>query len=182
MYPPHFIKTMVLLIAAMVPTQVNAGSNNHHHEHKPHVHGVSEIQLVMSEHQIELNFESPANNILGFEHSAQSPKEKQKVLAAKEILSTAASLFTFKGTTCSPSPSVININSLLQKREKKHHEISAQYRFTCDSVNELESIQIQLFNYFENIAEIKIQWISQYKQGMEILTPNKQLLNTGQLL
>ena len=182
MYSPNLIKAMVLLIAAMVSIQVNAGSNNHHHEHKPHVHGVSEIQLVMSEHQIELNFESPANNILGFEHSAQSSKEKQQVLAAKEILSTTASLFTFNGTTCNPSPSVININSLLQKHEKKHHKISAQYHFICDSVNDLESIQIQLFNYFKNIAEIKVQWISQYKQGMEILKPNKQVLNTDQLL
>ena len=182
MHPPNLVKTILVLTTVMMSALVNADSNNQHHEHKPHVHGVSEIQLVMSEHKIELNFESPANNILGFEHSAQSPKEKQQVLAAKEILSTAASLFIFKGTTCSPSPSVININSLLQKHEKKHHEISALYRFTCDSINDLESIQIQLFCYFENIAEIKVQWISQYKQGMEILTPNKQLLNTDQLL
>lgn len=182
MYPPNVVKTMLLFTAALVSTLVNAGSHNHHHEQKPHVHGHSEIQLVMSQNQIKLHFESPANNIVGFEHSAHSNKEKQQVLSAKKTLSSADSLFIFKGTRCSATSSTVNMSALLHEHKNNHNEVSAQYQFTCDSVEKLKTINIQLFKYFKNIEEINVQWISPNNQGLEILTPTKSLLNIGQLL
>lgn len=153
-----------------------------HGHHKAHVHGVSELKLAIDTQNIDIHFQSPANNIVGFEHSAISKKEKQRVKKATEILSNPALLFLFGGTDCTATSSSIDMGGLLDSHNKHtqqdaHNEITAHYRFQCQSISQLNHIEIQLFNQFTIISEINAQWISEIHQGMSTLTPdNTQLV------
>ena len=44
-----------------------------------HVHGVSELNIVIEGNKIEIQLRTPAKNIVGFEHEASTKKQIKKV-------------------------------------------------------------------------------------------------------
>jgi len=185
------LKLSLLATVALISLSTSAGSDhNHNHSHhdehnhmqKPHVHGVSQLELAIGNNLVEIQFDSPANNIVGFEHTAKTEKDIQAVNQAKIRLSQTEALFRFIGTSCSPLSTQVNIQGLLDKhkhKESSHTEISAFYRFKCDSTEDLTFIQFGLINQFPNISEIQTQWISESNQGMAVLTKKNLQLNFG---
>lgn len=191
---PKIIKTSLLLApilfaATVLAANVHEHSHGHdHHKHhshqeqKPHVHGVSHIELAIGDEEIELHFESPADSIVGFEHTAETSNEIQAVEQAKSHLSKAASLFTFSGTSCKSLSTVVDVHSLLSthdhQRESSHKEVKAEYHFQCE-LPALTEIKFGFFDQFPNITEIQVQWISETKQGMAVLTQKNNQLDFG---
>jgi hypothetical protein len=169
------VKLYVLFAMTMLPITAYAGTHHHDkhtHSQKAHVHGISQIKLAIGESSIEIQFVSPANNIVGFEHIAKTNEEKTQVQHAKAILLKSNSLFRFHGTYCQPESSVVNVHALLES-QASHKEVSAQYRFSCDSTELLNNIEFKLFEHFPIISKIDVQWISETNQGMSILSPSK---------
>jgi hypothetical protein len=174
----------LILLLAVLSTSIMASAQPHHHENDPHVHGVSEIKLAISDTDIQIQFESPASNIVGFEHAAVTIKEKAQLEYAKATLSDSKYLFIFNGASCQPESSVINVLGLSHSIDesqpsKGHNEISAQYQFTCTSTVDLKNIEIDLFNKFPNISQIKVQWVSKIEQGMSVLKASNNQLTFG---
>ena len=58
-----------------------------------HVHGVASINLVIEDEELEIEFESPAANIVGFEHVAESEKDKHAIEHAIEDLEDPTKMF-----------------------------------------------------------------------------------------
>ena len=58
-----------------------------------HVHGVAAINLVIEGDELEIEFESPAANIVGFEHAAESEKDKHAIEHAIEDLEDPTKMF-----------------------------------------------------------------------------------------
>ncbi len=54
-----------------------------HREHKAHSHGHAELSIAFDSLVGQLEFKSPAESIVGFEHQAKSDKDKQKLTTAK---------------------------------------------------------------------------------------------------
>jgi hypothetical protein len=173
------IKTILLIVLPLTSAIIYAESGLH--GKKAHTHGVSKIELMISDETIRINLESPANNIVGFEHVASNMEEKNHLKRAHSILSTPASIFSFHGTHCKPISSSVIINGLT-KEANEHHphsthkEITAKYQFECESSKNLTYIKTQLFNKFSNISEINVTWITDTKQGMSVLNPNNNQL------
>ena len=59
-----------------------------------HTHGEAQLNIIIEPSSIILEFNSPALNIVGFEHSPTSESEKDAIKMAKQKL-MAASNFTF---------------------------------------------------------------------------------------
>ena len=179
---------VILIAIAFLTMQTHSTLSNaepHHHAQAPHVHGTSEIQLVINNDEIEILFESPASNIVGFEHLAKTVTEKEKVKKAKTILSNPKLLFDFDNANCKSKESKVNLQALLvsghnHAHKNSHNEISALYRFQCRSIANLKSIDIKFFDHFPNISEISTQWITSNKQGMSTLKANTHQLVFGE--
>jgi hypothetical protein len=185
---PILVKTTTLFTIAMISIMVSASprhNNEYNEQQKAHIHGLSEISLSIGDNKIEIKFESPASNVVGFEHAAKTINEKKRVQYAKLSISKPLSLFRFNGTHCNLMSSVINGFALLEEQdqhnqENNHSEISAHYQFECSSTSELKNIEFQIFEPFPNISEIKVQWISETDQGMSTLNPSNNQLIIGE--
>jgi hypothetical protein len=187
MNTPICIKIIILSAAALISIMVSASHHNdeHNHQKKAHIHGFSEIWLSISDNKIEVKFESPASNIVGFEHVAKTIKEKEHAQDAKSLLLKPFSLFSFNGNRCNVMSSVINGFVLLEEhdhhgQENNHTDISAEYQFSCSPTSKLKNIEIKIFESFPNISEIKVQWISETDQGMSMLKPSNNKLIIGE--
>ena len=180
------IQTIILILIPLASATIYAEPVVH--EHKAHTHGISEIELIISTETISIKFESPANNIVGFEHAPSNAEEENQIKRAHSILSKPPSIFSFQGAHCTSIPSSVNINGLAKKPHEHqtadkhqphstHKEITAEYQFQCKSSEDLTYIKTQLFNKFPNINEINVMWISDTNQGMSVLSPNNPQLS-----
>ena len=161
-----------------------------------HVHGLATLTLALENQSLEIEFESPAANIVGFEHKAKSAKEKQAVKAAEAILESPATLFTFAGTGCQLKEVEVDISGLMEEehddhghhhdhhhsshddhRDDSHSEINAHYHFTCNGAKQLESVSTTLFSQFPGIETINAMWVTDTRQGSTLLNSDSTLFS-----
>lgn len=88
------IITTALLIAGFMMT------GHASHAQEPHVHGAAALWLVLDGTQLEVEFHTPAMNVLGFEHKAQTDAERVRVKKAGEEMAAVERLFEFEPSTC----------------------------------------------------------------------------------
>ena len=79
-------------------------------QHDAHTHGVANMTLVSENGVLEIEFESPAVSLLGFEHKPSTQEHINAVEAAKVILKSSPTVFTMQGAKCSAD--TINVDIL----------------------------------------------------------------------
>ncbi|MDC1311559.1 DUF2796 domain-containing protein [Burkholderiales bacterium] len=146
-----------------------------------HVHGMSDLTIAIEGTEIEIEFESPAINIVGFEYQAQSPNDINSVKEAVISLNDHNAVFTFSDTTCRLIDSSVNVTGVLgdvhddhdaheEQNTDAHSDVAAAYHFNCDDLSRLSEIQVHLFRMFPGIDEIRTMWLKEGKQGAVNLT------------
>ena len=156
-----------------------------------HVHGLATLTLALENDVLEIQFESPAANLIGFEHNARSPEEKQAVKQTETILKSPKRLFSFVGTNCKPTETTVDVTGVMGSKhdhhehhnhskghdDSSHSEITANYRLSCKGAEKLNSIAIALFNQFPGIEKIKVSWVAKNRQGSELLFPDRNKIS-----
>jgi hypothetical protein len=157
-----------------------------------HTHGLATLTLALENDMLEIQFESPAANLVGFEHAAKSPEEKKAVAKAETTLKDPTRFFSFAGTHCQSKKTTVNVSGVMNDESKEHKEhgehehhnrskkhkesghseISAEYRFSCKNPKKLISVSVALMNQFPGIEKIEAMWITAAKQGAVSLTSN----------
>jgi len=96
--------------------------DDHKHEQEAHVHGLAELTLALEGNILEISFESPSANIVGFEYKAKTDEQIAAVKNAKSILESPNKLFTFNGTTCSIKGASADVSALLSGNDHSDHD------------------------------------------------------------
>jgi len=177
----------------MLSIGLNAESLDHddHRQQEAHLHGLVEMTLAIEGNTIELNLESPAANIVGFEHPASSPEQHASVTHAKMILDMPQQLLTFIGTPCQSIAQEIDLSAVTHHKEEAHSEhqehadeghethseISARYRFHCTQGTKLTAINVHLFDLFPRIETVHAAWVSDSHQASAVLTAGSITIN-----
>ncbi len=160
-------------------------------QHEAHVHGIATLSMAFEDTTLEMQFESPAANLLGFEHQAKDSEEKQLVEAMASTLRAPDKLFTFAGTKCVTTDVSLNTEDLIadeqeHKREHEHHhdhehdehsdhknehrEIKAEYRLSCENTADIQSVSTSMFQLYPGIEKINLLWVSDTGQGAATLS------------
>ncbi|MGO4310909.1 DUF2796 domain-containing protein [Pseudomonas sp. KB_15] len=185
-------RLLLALPFAMLPLAAAHAADEHDHEHGSlgaHEHGVGRLNAVLDGKTLELELESPAMNLVGFEHVATSDADKAKVVAARTRLEQPLALFNLpKAAGCvvenqeleSPlfgdTPDADDDHDEDAKDEdghEHHHdhsEIHARYQFTCATPDALKTLDLaNIFNTFPATRNIQVQLIGPSgQQGVEV--------------
>ncbi|MDH4558722.1 DUF2796 domain-containing protein [Pseudomonas sp. BN417] len=168
-------------------------AEEHHHDHDEHgslgahEHGVARLNAALDGKTLELELESPAMNLLGFEHEARSEADKAKVAAARAELEQPLALFAIP-TAAGCKVADQELESPLfgieeehgghaKGHEHEHSEINAHYQLQCDSPDALKVLDLaELFKRFPATEKIQVQLIGpQGQQGAELNAANASL-------
>lgn len=163
-----------------------------------HVHGLSELTIVMEGASLEIQLTSPAMNLLGFEHRASSAKDIATVKNAASLLGKHDAHFLLSEKSCDHVKTSIDLAELIESNdhehahEKKsnehkhdhddhdhnnhHSEIVANYKYHCENKSSLSVMTVALFDSFPGIHKIQTMWIKQTQQGATTLTPNNRII------
>lgn len=181
----QFIASVVLTLP------ITAIADDHQHSLEAHVHGVAALNIALEEQQLELQLESPAMNIFGFEYQPATAADIQTVKAAQDNLNNAAALFSLSSAAQCTLTSVEIESDLLQKTdghdshshpephdaEDQHSEINAHYHYHCAAPDALNSINLAgFFKTFPLTEKIQVQLITaDQQQGVELSHKHTQL-------
>lgn len=188
--------TGVCLSALLVCAQANA-ANDEHRDHDAHEHGTALLNMAIENNNIHLELESPAMNIVGFEHQAKTKQDKLTIKNAVERLNQGNTLFVTSAKAQCKLTSVDVESALIDSKDKHddhdehdkhdkhddhdeheetHSEFHVTYMFTCKNIAELKSIDAQIFTFFKGSEEIHVQLITDKGQTEKELTPSNHIL------
>ncbi|AKA82909.1 MULTISPECIES: DUF2796 domain-containing protein [Pseudomonas] len=178
-------RLLLALPFALLPLAVAHAHEDHDHEHGSlgaHEHGVARLNAVLDGQALELELDSPAMNLVGFEHAATSAADIAKVAAARKQLENPQALFNLpKAAGCKVSSQELNSPLFGDKPEAEHDdhdhatdgkgaaahehhhdhsEIHAHYQFTCATPTALGNLDLsQVFKTFPATTKIQVQLI-----------------------
>jgi hypothetical protein len=181
-------RLLLALPFAWLPLAAVHAADEHDHEHGSlgaHEHGVGRLNAALDGQTLELELESPAMNLVGFEHAATSDADKAKVAAARAQLEKPSALFNLpKAAGCvvarqelesplfgdKPDADDDHDEDAKGKHHHDHSEIHAHYQFTCATPGALQTLDLSnIFNSFPATQKIQVQLIGPSgQQGVEV--------------
>ncbi len=166
-----------------------------------HVHGFTELNLVIANQNVQIEFISPAINLLGFERASNSPEENKLFNEVLEDLQAAEWLLSDQLEDCQMSTPVFEApefgsHEMSEEHEEHEHEheeheheyedhehetgdhadFRVQYLFDCRSAPP-SNFTVTAFDRFVGIEEISVRWIVGRQQGVSNLTPSNATLS-----
>ncbi|WP_406820750.1 DUF2796 domain-containing protein [Pseudomonas sp. KnCO4] len=185
-------RLLLALPFALLPLAVaQAHDDDHDHDHAhgtlgAHEHGVARLNAVLDGNTLELELDSPAMNLVGFEHAASSDADKAKVAAVRQQLEQPLKLFGLAAAAgCKEdqqeleSPlfgdaSKADDEGDEHDHEHSHSDIGAHYQLTCASPDKLAQLDLApLFKAFPATQKINVQLIGRNGQKGVEATPAK---------
>jgi len=141
-----------------------------------HVHGVATLQIAIDKSTMTLWFESPLDNLLGFEHPPRTDAEKTAVRALRESLQKPKTLFVPTGAAACDVVSIKLDSPVFNApaaagESGAHADLDAEYVFDCKQPAELRDLQVRLFSSYPALRRIDAQVAGPRGQVAARLTP-----------
>lgn len=154
-----------LLIAAMLALPQLAAA------HGAHVHGVAEMDVAIEGNKLVITLESPADNLLGFEHAPKNAAEKTKLQKVSAQLNNAAALFTPDAAAqCKAAQPEVKMPDFAKG---SHSDIDVEYHFDCASIP--ASVALPLWKNFPGFKKITVNLATPTGQKQTILKAGQTL-------
>jgi|GEM_PF-6097068 len=163
------------------------GSGWVYSKEKPHKYNYDErgsaaFTMVIDRNSVVIDFDSPAINIVGFEHLPKSVEDNTKVDKAVRIFKNSRNVVRFsKAAKCQQIHTTIS-SSLLGSSQTEiipssgsssgHETFKVGYQIECRKPANIHKAEFQIFNTFSAIQKLHGQWVIGDKQGVNTLTPS----------
>ncbi|KAB0492748.1 DUF2796 domain-containing protein [Pseudomonas vancouverensis] len=187
-------RLLLALPFALLPLALAHAADEHDHDHEhgslgAHEHGVGRLNAALDGPTLELELDSPAMNLVGFEHAATTDADKAKVAAARAQLEQPLVLFNLpKAAGCvvenqelesplfgdKPDADDDHDDDAKDADGDEHHhehsEVHARYQFTCATPAALKTLDLaNIFNRFPATQKIQVQLIGPSgQQGVDV--------------
>lgn len=186
---------LLALPFALLPLHAAQAANHEHshaHAHEEHAsldaheHGVASLNVALDGQTLEIQLQSPAMNLVGFEHEAKSEADKAKVAAARQHLEQPQALFALPiEAKCALQDSELDSplfgghahDEHEHADEHGHSDIDASYRFACANAEALQTLELgSFFGTFPGTEKLEVQLIGPSgQQGAELTPSNSRL-------
>lgn len=183
-----------MILGFSISNPVLSEDSHEHHDHEAHVHGHANLYVVVDDKNVFIEFESPAMNLLGFEHEPHNEDEHKAVASVNEALMDYKTVVMFPNSQCEQVEVEMEMpyeaeehedhhdhHAHEEKHEHKHeHEESehsdyfVSYAFECNQA--ISTIELVMFEDFPVIEKVEVNWVSESKQGAFFAKPDKNLL------
>ncbi|MDH0302302.1 MULTISPECIES: DUF2796 domain-containing protein [unclassified Pseudomonas] len=187
-------RLLLALPFALLPLAVAHAHGDHDHDHAhgtlgAHEHGVAKLNAVLDGNTLELELDSPAMNLVGFEHAASTDADKAKVAAARQQLEQPLKLFGVSPAAgCKEDAQALESPLFgdaahaddegdAHEHGHQHADVNAHYQLTCATPAKLTQIDLgPLFKTFAQTQKINVQLIGPNGQKGVEATPAKAVV------
>ena len=169
-----------------------------------HVHGRAALQVSVDGNRLLLEFSSPLDNLVGFEHAPRTDKQTAAARGMAERLHKPALLFVpTPAAACAPAsvelksgvlePALLAgkasprpaperpLGQVAKGRDKstqeEHAALSAEMVFDCGQPEKLSSLEVRIFDAFPQLRRLDVQVAGARKQAAARLTPRNRRIS-----
>jgi hypothetical protein len=149
-----------------------------------HQHGVANVNIAISKSALVIELDTPADNVLGFEHEPRTKQQKQHLSDTLLLLNRADSLFNIPSSAECKVQQVKIENPFTHDKhaEDTHeeHETHSDFEilYTYDCQRKLNNINMAgLFKHFPNFITLKVQWVNENRQSAKTVTKKDNQVN-----
>jgi hypothetical protein len=170
--------TVGMLAAGLACAALPAGAEEHR-QLGAHVHGHGRLNIAVDGKKLLMGLEAPGADIVGFEHEAGTPEQREAIAEAKAKLANALALFKPEAKArCELEQVKVSLEDghgegheheheakdaapaaapAGQKQEAGHHtEFHAEYELICQAPQKLTSMTFDYFNAFAGAQELDV--------------------------
>jgi len=171
--------------AVMLAVVSTASASDTTRQLDSHEHGHATLNVAVDGNSLAIEFESPAANIVGFEHKPENHEQEEAIEKAEAMLSQAGTMFGLPGAAgCTLAKVEVEAphddHHDDHKDEKHddhkdekhddhegevHSEFHASWLFDCKSIDKLDSLEVKIFEQFPGTEEIDASVIGRSGQS-----------------
>jgi Protein of unknown function (DUF2796) len=141
-----------------------------------HQHGSAQLSAAIDGNMLELEFSSPLENLVGFEHQPRNERERQAMQAMKERFNSPQALFVpTPAAGCQAGPAELVLPEA--QRSGGHADLHAVASFRCATPAALRSIELRLFEAFPRLQRVRVQLAAPGRQAGADLSRQKPRLD-----
>lgn len=134
------------------------------HAGKAHQHGVAQMTVAVDGNVLEIEFVSPMENLVGFEHAPRNDRERKAVQALKERFGKPQALLVPTAAAgCSVEPAELELPA--DRDGGGHADMRATIVFQCEKPAALKEIGVRLFDAFPRLQRVQVQLAAAGRQS-----------------
>ena len=175
------------LTCAFLLILIAGSSNTKAQSAVSHVHGNAELNVVLMGQKLQVEFVSPAANLLGFERLPITDEESTVVNNTIKQLQHGGWLIEGIQETCQLSTEAFEAPAYTEHEHEHEHESSEHdaeahsnfrvtYLYDCDMPPK-KQLKILAFDHYTGIEILTVQWIADQKQGYTQLNRSNPVLD-----
>ncbi len=168
-------------------------------QHGAHEHGAATLMISAEGQELSIILDSPAYNILGFEHAPSTEEHHAVLETAVTKLENGAALITMnRAAGCELEEGHVTTpwheeaehgeddhghgeeghghDHDEHEHESAHSDILTEWHFHCDALADLSEIKVELFGAFPNLDDLDVQYLLENNQGAAELSPKETTL------
>jgi hypothetical protein len=186
---PAFVAGAVVF-GQLVPYQTATGhSSPTYRDLDAHVHGVAQLNVAVDRDHLLIELDTPAMNLVGFEHPPETDEQRAAVDAARRTLKDGDQLFAPNAEAdCALMSAQVDLDLSASSEhghaqsETHHHDgmvhndAHAEYIFHCRRPAALRGVDIGLFDAFPRTERVRVQRITATRQDAQELRPDDDRL------
>jgi uncharacterized protein DUF2796 len=183
---------MLLLVIATTPSL----AAEEHRELGTHEHGRGTLNIAVEGNKVSMELEVPGVDIVGFEHTAKTSRDKATVEKAKTQLLAPFTLFKLPAAAnCRVTEATVEIEvgdhdhgakgeaaGAKEAKGEGHAEFHAQYALECAAPGNLTAIEFGYFRAFAGSQKLDVNVITPKGQSkFEVTRSNPSLSLAGMI-
>lgn len=138
------------------------GAEEADNQQHAHVHGVATLGIAVQDNVLTIQFESPLDSVIGFEHRANTPAERAVVEELQIRMKAPGDLFRPTAAAgCklqkAEAESAIFQAPTSSSAAEEHADLDASFEYRCERIERLTSIETGLFDAYPRMQRIAIE-------------------------
>lgn len=154
------------------------------HGSKAHVHGHASMQVAVEGKEIIIDWQSPMDSVVGFEHAPRNEKQRQAIKAVEDQFRSPEKLFIpTADAKCTAQPAEVKLpfkadgGTAKDKNDQEaHSDLEAAIHFKCENPAALKGMELKLFDAFSRLQRVDVQTIGPRGQSAARLTSKQRQL------
>ena len=149
----------LMLLAATVVLAASPAPGQDRREAGAHVHGSGKLDIVIESTKLSIGLDTPAADIIGFEHAPKTPEQKAKLDEAIAKLQDAGGIFkTTADAGCRLTKAEAGLEQPDPKEAKasEHADFNGTFEFDCAAIGKLTAIDLGYFAAFPAASKLAI--------------------------
>ena len=158
-------------------------AEDHIRHHTAHQHGLVEVNIVQDNERLLFEIDAPSVDIVGFEHTPHSLREKNSVKNAINILEDASNIFDILPKSCQIENTEVQTSLRPNNNSEHHHEhgneyseshsqhtdFNIQYIYLCKKTTQMKNIKTDWFQHFPTTKYIQVNMmLDQHQQSLKL--------------